>query len=106
MASTRRLAAILAADMVGYSRLMGSTKQARRRRCLSIAPLPIRSLHAKCAATAKRWLHNTQQPWRVSPCSLTRRHAGQCHSDRKLTRPRRARARIAFGAQAFDGDQP
>jgi class 3 adenylate cyclase len=29
MASTRRLAAILAADVAGYSRLMGRTRKAR-----------------------------------------------------------------------------
>jgi class 3 adenylate cyclase len=39
----RRLAAILAADVAGYSRLMGADERARRRRCVSIVPPMIRS---------------------------------------------------------------
>jgi class 3 adenylate cyclase len=35
MAENRRLAAIMAVDVVGYSRLMGKTRRARRKRCAS-----------------------------------------------------------------------
>ena len=35
MTAARRLAAILAADIVGYSRLMGEDEAGRRRRCVN-----------------------------------------------------------------------
>jgi hypothetical protein len=54
MASTRRLAAILAADIVGYSRLMGLDEAGRFRRCESIAPLPIPSLRSTAGGWSKR----------------------------------------------------
>ena len=42
MTAARRLAAILAVDVVGASRLMGEDERGRRRRCGSIARRPIR----------------------------------------------------------------
>ncbi len=45
MSQTRRLAAILAADVAGYSRLMGLTRKARSnvstQRRAPVAPLPV-----------------------------------------------------------------
>ena len=40
MTAARRLAAILAADVVGYSRLMGEDEAGRRTRCVNVAKLP------------------------------------------------------------------
>jgi hypothetical protein len=39
----RRLAAILAADVVGYSQLMEADERVRRECCATIEPLPLRS---------------------------------------------------------------
>jgi class 3 adenylate cyclase len=39
----RRLAAILAADVVGYNRLMEADEAGTARGCANIGPLPIRS---------------------------------------------------------------
>src|SRR5262249_31393694 len=49
----RRLAAILAADVAGYSRLMGEAKQAPRRHCVSITPPPIRSSPSTAGASSR-----------------------------------------------------
>ena len=42
----RKLGAILAADVVGYSRLMGGTRAARWRACVSIVKTPGGRAHA------------------------------------------------------------
>jgi hypothetical protein len=43
LSQTHPLAAILAADVVGYSRVMRADEAARRGHCASIAPLSTRS---------------------------------------------------------------
>ncbi len=50
MIATRRLAAILAADVVGYSRLMGEDETGRRGRRAPIARRRVQRLRNGCRA--------------------------------------------------------
>jgi adenylate cyclase len=51
MTAARRLAAILAADIVGYSRLMGEDEAGTARRCASIGRQRVRSSPTTAAAS-------------------------------------------------------
>ena len=52
----RRLAAILAADVVGYSRLVGEDEEGTLERLkVSAAQLPIRRSRSTAAASSERW---------------------------------------------------
>ena len=54
MTAARRLAAILAADVVGYSRLMGEDDRGRRGRCASIGKQRVRSSPTTAAVSSRR----------------------------------------------------
>ena len=55
MTEARRLAAIMAVDVVGYSRLMGEDEAGRPGRCASTARRLGPSWRAEAVASSKRW---------------------------------------------------
>ena len=92
MSETRKIAAILVADIVGYSRLAGADEDRILARLQGAAQRPDRSDHRR-ASWSRRQAHRRRQPHRVP--QRGRRGALR---DRGAERPHRAQRRPAAGA--------
>jgi hypothetical protein len=63
----RKLAAILAANVVGYSRLVGDDEAGQCGRCAAIARQPRRWLRGMAAGSLKRWAMGFYQIYTKEP---------------------------------------
>ena len=103
MTAARRLAAILAADVVGYSRLMGEDELARRRRCAKDTRRRRRLSPSTAAASSRR--RATTSSWIFplwSPPSNARSRSMKLMTERNAETPEDKRILYRMGMNLGD----